>query len=158
MTDPRRENVWSYPRPPLLEPVPERIRVVFDGREIVDTLSAWRVLETSHPPTYYLPRADIRPDALAPAAGSSLCEWKGRAAYLDVVGATRRAARAAWSYPHPAAAFAPIAGHVAFYAAAMDACFVGDERARPQPGGFYGGWLTSWIEGPVKGDPGTEGW
>ena len=158
MVEIRRENVWSYPRPPLLQPVPQRIRIVFDGREIVDTLSAWRVLETSHPPTYYLPRADILPDALAPAAGSSLCEWKGRAVYLDVGGATRRAGRAAWSYPRPDPAFAPIAGHVAFYAAAMDACFVGDEQARPQPGGFYGGWLTSWIEGPVKGEPGTEGW
>ncbi len=152
------ESVWDYPRPPRLEPVAERIRVVFDGVAILDTQAAFRVLETSHPPTYYLPRADFSPGALAPAAGSSVCEWKGRAVYLDIVGPTRRAARAAWSYPDPTPAFAAIAGHVAIYAAAMDACFVGDEQARPQPGGFYGGWVTSWIAGPVKGEPGTEGW
>ena len=152
------ENVWDYPRPPRLERATDRVRIQFDGLVIVDTGDAWRVLETSHPPTYYLPRQDFRPDALAPAAGTSFCEWKGRAVYLDVVGPTRRAARAAWSYPDPTPAFREIAGHVAVYPAAMDACFVGDEQVRPQPGGFYGGWVTSWIAGPVKGEPGTEGW
>ena len=91
------------------------------------------------------------------AAGSSVCEWKGRAVYWDVVGPTRRAFRIGWSYPEPTPAFAPIAHHVAFYAGLMDACFVGDEQVRPQPGGFYGGWVTSWIEEPVKGESGMEG-
>ena len=158
MTARPRENVWDYPRPPRLESVPDRLRVVFDGVVIADTLAGWRVLETSHPPVYYLPQAEILPGALAPADGSSFCEWKGAARYLDVVGPSRRASRAAWTYPEPTIPFAPIAGHVAFYPAAMDACFVGDEAALPQPGGFYGGWITSWIEGPFKGGPGTRGW
>ena len=153
-----RESVWSYPRPPRLEPVADRLRVVFDGVTIADTIAGWRVLETSHPPTYYLPQSDILPGVVVPADGSSFCEWKGRAGYLDVVGPGRRAERAAWTYPVPTAPFAPIAGHVAFYVKAMEACFVGDEQATPQPGGFYGGWVTSWLDGPFKGAPGTRGW
>lgn len=158
MTDQRLESVWTYPRPPRLEPAPERIRIVFDGLTIADTTRASRVLETSHPPTYYLPRADIAPGALVAAAGRSVCEWKGVATYFDVIGRSRRAPRAAWTYPDPTPDFASIAGYVAFYAGPMDACFVGDERVQPQPGGLYGGWVTSWLEGPFKGDPGTEGW
>lgn len=155
---PGQESVWAYPRPPRLEPVPERLRVVFDGTVIADTLRGHRVLETSHPPVYYFPPADIRPGALRPAGGGSFCEWKGRAAYFDVLGRTRHAARVAWAYPDPTPAFSAIAGHVAFYAAPMDACTVGEEQARPQPGGFYGGWITARVVGPFKGVPGSSGW
>jgi len=153
-----QESVWAYPRPPRLEPVRARLRVVFDGLVIADTLAGHRVLETSHPPTYYLPPADIRPGTLVPAPGASLCEWKGRAVYLTVVGPTRRAERAAWAYPDPTPPFLAIAGFVAFYAGPMDACYVGEERVTPQPGGFYGGWITSNLVGPFKGEPGSAGW
>ncbi|TNC15233.1 DUF427 domain-containing protein [Methylobacterium terricola] len=155
---PGQESVWDYPRPPRLEPVPERLRVVFDGVTIADTVRGWRVLETSHPPSYYLHPDDIRPGVLVPAGGGSVCEWKGRALYFDVAGPTRRAERVAWAYPRPTNAFAALAGHVAFYAAPMDGCFVGDARVTPQPGGFYGGWITDRIVGPFKGEPGSMGW
>ncbi len=155
---PGQESVWDYPRPPRLEPVPERLRVIFEGVTIADTVRGWRVLETSHPPTYYLPPGDILPGALASVGGGSVCEWKGRAAYFDVVGPQRRAERVAWAYPKPTERFAALADHVAFYAGPMDACFVGEERVIPQPGGFYGGWVTGRIVGPFKGEPGTMGW
>ncbi len=155
---PGQESVWDYPRPPRLERVPERIRIVFAGAVLADTGSAWRVLETSHPPTYYLPPGDIAAGALVPAGGGSVCEWKGPAAYFDVVLNGRRAPRVAWTYPKPLPPFAALADHVAFYADPMDGCFVGDERATPQPGGFYGGWITERIVGPVKGGPGSWGW
>jgi uncharacterized protein (DUF427 family) len=125
---------------------------------VCDTGSAWRVLETSHPPTYYLPRSDFRPGSLRPGRGTSFCEWKGWARYLDVVGGDRVEAAAAWEYPVPADPYAPLADHVALYCARMDRCTVGGEVALPQPGGFYGGWVTSWITGPFKGGPGTSGW
>ncbi|GEP07954.1 hypothetical protein MOX02_59920 [Methylobacterium oxalidis] len=150
--------MWDYPRPPRLEPVPERLRVVFDGVTIADSVRGWRVLETSHPPTYYLPPDDILPGALASAEGSSFCEWKGRAVYYDVIGPQRRIRRMAWAYPKPSAPFAALTNHIAFYAGPMDACFVGEERVTPQPGGFYGGWVTGRVVGPFKGEPGTEGW
>lgn len=155
---PGQESVWDYPRPPRLEPEPRRITVVFAGVTVADTTAAWRVLETSHPPTYYLPPADVDPLCLRPADGRSFCEWKGLASYLDVTASGRVAPVAAWTYPEPTAAFAALAGHVAFYCAAMDRCTVGGEAARPQPGGFYGGWVTSWVVGPFKGPPGTLGW
>ena len=155
---PGQESVWDYPRPPRLERVPERIRIQFAGEGLAATAAAWRVLETSHPPTYYLPPGDVASGALRPAGGGSVCEWKGRAAYHDVVLGGRRAERAGWSYPEPTRDFAAIAGHVAFYASPMDACFVGNEKAEPQPGGFYGGWMTRRIVGPVKGGPGSWGW
>jgi uncharacterized protein (DUF427 family) len=138
--------------------VSARLRVTFGGQVIADTTAGYRVLETSHPPTYYLPPADIRPNALVPALGGSLCEWKGRAIYLTVVGPTRRAERAAWAYPDPTPFFQAIAGYVAFYPGPMDTCFVGEERVTPQPGGFYGGWITRGIVGPFKGEPGSGGW
>lgn len=132
--------------------------VVFDGEVVADAVAGWRVLETSHPPTYYLPPESIRPGVLRPAPGGSFCEWKGRAVYLDVVSGRRRANRAAWTYPDPTPAFVAIARYVAFYAGPMDACYVGDEQVTPQPGGFYGGWITSRVVGPFKGEPGSEGW
>ncbi|MEM9252033.1 MAG: DUF427 domain-containing protein [Planctomycetota bacterium] len=156
---PGQESVWDYPRPPRLEPVPETIRVVFDGREIARTSRAWRVLETSHPPTYYLPPGDFAEGVLRPVDGaSSVCEWKGRAAYFDVVSDGRVADRAAWSYPRPTRGFADIADHVCLYCHAMDACWVGEHRATPQPGNFYGGWVTPTVVGPFKGEPGTMHW
>ena len=146
------ESVLDYPRPPRLEPVPQRIRVVFGGVTVADTTGAHRVLETTHPPVYYVPRADVLAGALvASGGGTTFCEWKGTARYFDVVAAERRSERAAWSYPAPTAGFEAITDAVAFYCAPMDACFVGEEQATPQPGGFYGGWVTSGIVGPFKG-------
>ncbi len=155
---PGQESVWDYPRPPRLEADARRVRVVLGGETIADTVRAQRVLETSHPPTFYLPRADFAPGALVPAPGSSFCEWKGHAAYLDLVGGGRTAPRAAWFYPAPTARFAALVDHVALYPGAVDACLVGDERVRSQEGDFYGGWITDEIVGPFKGAPGTWGW
>ena len=153
-----RESVWDYPRPPRLEPVTERIRVEFGGRTIADTTRAWRVLETSHPPVYYIPPEDVAMKHIESAAGGSLCEWKGRAVYHTVRVGDQVAEQAAWSYPSPTPAYTSIKDHLAFYPGKMDACRVGDERVEPQPGGFYGGWVTSNLEGPFKGGPGTMGW
>ena len=153
-----QESVWDYPRPPRLEPVGKRLRVVLNGVTIADTNNGKRVLETSHPPVYYFPRQDVRMDLLTRADGTTFCEWKGIAHYHDVTADGRRARRAAWSYPEPTGAFVDIRDHLAFYAHLMDACFVGDEQARPQTGSFYGGWITDAIAGPFKGGPGTRGW
>ena len=155
---PGQESVWDYPRPPRLEPVRERLRVAAGGLTVADTLSGFRVLETSHPPVYYFPPDSVAAGVLRPAAGGSLCEWKGRAVYFDLVTPARTEAQAAWAYPRPTAPFAAIAGFVAFYAGRVDACFVGDERVTPQPGGFYGGWVTARVVGPFKGVPGSIGW
>lgn len=132
--------------------------MVLGGATIADTTRAVRVLETSHPPTFYLPREDFADGALVAARGSSFCEWKGRAAYLDVVGGGVTAPGAAWYYPDPVPAFAALRDHVAVYPGRMEACFVGDERVRAQEGDFYGGWITAEIVGPFKGGPGTWGW
>jgi len=154
-----QESVWDYPRPPALERVPQRLTIAFGGGVIADTTAGWRVLETSHPPVYYFPPEDIAPGALREAPGSSVCEWKGRAVYWTVAGADGRVAEAAaWSYPDPVERFAAIRDHVAFYCGPMDRCTVGDEEATPQPGTFYGGWVTSGVVGPFKGEPGTWGW
>ena len=155
---PGQESVWDYPRPPRLEREGRRIRIVHRGAVLVDTHAAWRTLETSHPPTYYLPLADVDADCLAPASGQSWCEWKGRARYWDVLIGGDRLSRVGWSYPEPTAGFAPIADCIAFYCAPFDDVWVGEERARPQPGGFYGGWITSWLAGPFKGGPGSQFW
>lgn len=161
-TRPGQESVWDYPRPPRLEPVRRRVRVVLGGETIADTTKGYRVLETSHPPNYYFPPDDIVDGALEPATGISLCEWKGRARYYTVrggpAGHERVEQQAAWGYSEPSPAFAPIRDHVAFYAQRMDACFVDDEQVVPQPGGFYGGWITSDVVGPFKGGPGSRGW
>ncbi len=153
-----QESVWDYPRPPRLEAVQQTVRIIIGDSEIARTDSAYRVLETSHPPTYYLPPADIDASVLQQGAGRSFCEWKGAATYWSIRVGDRLIENCAWSYPTPTGTFAPIKDHLAFYAAAMDACYVGDELARPQPGGFYGGWVTSNVIGPFKGEPGTEFW
>jgi uncharacterized protein (DUF427 family) len=155
---PGQESVWDYPRPPALVASEELVTVVLGGVEICETSTSWRVLETSHPPTYYLPRAAFREGALVPAAGSSFCEWKGEAAYLDVVGGTTVRRRAGWYYPQPSPRFAALRGHIALYPGLMDLCLVDGERVEPQPGGFYGGWVTSSVVGPFKGGPGSQGW
>lgn len=147
------ESVWDYPRPPRIEPTPRRIRVVLGGETIVDTTRALRVLETTHPPVYYVPIADVCAEALQSTARSTFCEFKGAARYFRVVGGAKQEDDAAWTYDD-----GPLAGHVAFYAGRMDACFVDDEKVTPQEGGFYGGWITSDLVGPFKGGPGTMGW
>ena len=152
-----QESVWDYPRPPAIRADSRRVRVLLGRHVIADTREALRVLETASAPTFYLPLADVDAAALVPARGVSLCEWKGAASYFDVSCAELHVARAAWSYLEPKPAFAAIAGHLAFYPALLD-CFVDGERVRPQPGGYYGGWLTSEIVGPVKGEPGSGGW
>jgi uncharacterized protein (DUF427 family) len=155
---PGEESVWDYPRPPRIERVLARVTVEFGGRLIADTTEAWRILETSHPPSYYLPPTDVDAGVLQAAGGGSFCEWKGSARYWTVEVGDRRAERSAWSYPNPTADFGALRDHLAFYAAAMDRCTVDGEEVQPQPGGFYGGWITSRIKGPFKGGPGTMGW
>jgi uncharacterized protein (DUF427 family) len=155
---PGQESVWDYPRPPRIEDTGVHIVVVFHGVTIAETQRAKRVLETSHPPVYYIPPQDIRSEFLIAAAGRSHCEWKGRASHFNVKVGDRVAERAAWTYPNPTPAFAVIKDHVAFYAGAMDHCLVNGEQVVPQPGGFYGGWVTGNILGPFKGGPGTAGW
>jgi uncharacterized protein (DUF427 family) len=155
---PGQESVWDYPRPPRVEATPKRIRVVFNGETIADTTRARRVLETSHPPVYYIPLEDIRAGVLERTSRSSFCEWKGRAGYYTVRVGDREARDAAWFYPAPNAAFASICDCVAFYPSRMDACYVDDERVESQEGDFYGGWITKDVVGPFKGAPGTWGW
>ncbi|GAC1317362.1 MAG: DUF427 domain-containing protein [Chloroflexota bacterium] len=153
------ESAWEYPRPPRLEATSRRVRVVLGGVTVADSVRALRVVETSHPPTYYVPPADVRLECLEALPGvGSVCEWKGAARYFHVSAGGQSALRAAWSYPQPTPAFRALADHLAFYVRQMDACFVDAERARPQPGGFYGGWVTSDVVGPFKGEPGSEGW
>ncbi|MEV6283811.1 DUF427 domain-containing protein [Kribbella sp. NPDC051770] len=156
--NPGQESVWDYPRPPRLEPSTEHLIVTYGGRAIAETSRSWRVLETSHPPTYYLPRSAFVDGSLRPAAGSSFCEWKGSAAYLDIISGDRVAERQAWYYPRPTEPFAALRDHVALYPGAVDLCTVDGEPVKPQPGGFYGGWITSRIVGPFKGSPGTSFW
>ena len=155
---PGQESAWDYPRPPAVRCSDELIVVVLGGVEICETSTSWRVLETSHPPTYYLPRTAFVDGSLLPARRESFCEWKGKASYLDVVGGDRVAARAAWFYPQPEPAYAALRGHVGIYAAAMDRCLVDGELVVPQPGAFYGGWITSAVSGPFKGILGSRGW
>ena len=153
-----QESVWDYPRPPRLEDSSKQIQIVFNGTVIAETNRAKRVLETSHPPTYYIPPQDIKQEYLVPTAQSSFCEWKGGAKYYGVAVGDKQATNAAWFYPNPTPAFASMQDYVAFYAHLMDACYVDGERVQPQPGNFYGGWITSDIVGPFKGGAGTWGW
>jgi uncharacterized protein (DUF427 family) len=152
-----RENVQSYPRPPILEPVPQRIVIRLGGVLVAETTRALRVLETHHAPTYYLPPDDVAAELRA-MSGETLCEWKGAAHYFDVLSGTAIARRAAWTYERPLPSFAALAHHVAFYAGLMDEAWVGDLRVLPQPGGFYGGWITPNLDGRIKGAPGTRHW
>jgi uncharacterized protein (DUF427 family) len=155
---PEQESVWDYPRPPRVEPSDERVVLRLGGKTIADTTRSLRVLETSHPPTYYLPRDAFVPGVLEPAAGSSFCEFKGAAKYLSLRTADATAERAAWHYPTPSPGFEQLLDHIAVYPGAMDSCEVNGEAVTPQAGGFYGGWITSRVVGPFKGEPATLGW
>jgi uncharacterized protein (DUF427 family) len=157
-TGPGQESVWGYPRPPRVERSRATVEVVLGGERIASTRRAWRVLETSHPPNYYLPASAFVPGALVPAAGSSFCEWKGVATYWTLRGGDRVAVDAGWSYPDPRPGYESIRDHVAVYAGRVDACTVDGEVVTPQPGGFYGGWITAAVVGPFKGGPGSAGW
>ena len=155
---PGQESVWDYPRPPRLEDSGKQLQVVFNGVEIATTHRAKRVLETSHPPVYYIPREDIRAEYLTSTAKSSFCEFKGTAGYVTVTVGNKRVENAGWFYPTPTAAFATLKDYIAFYPSKMDACFVDGEQVTPQAGDFYGGWITQDIVGPFKGEPGTWSW
>ncbi len=155
---PDQESVWDYPRPPRLEPTHQHIQVIFNGVTIADTTHAQRVLETSHPPVYYIPLDDILREHLAKTTRVSYCEWKGEASYYTIIVGNKQAENAAWFYPNPTPAFAAIQDYVAFYPSLMDACYVDGELVQAQPGDFYGGWITSKIVGPFKGAAGTWGW
>ncbi len=156
------ESVWDYPRPPRVEPSSELVEVELGGRVVASTTTSWRVLETSHPPTYYLPRAAFAAGTLRVAAGRTWCEWKGQVSYVDLVvqgtDGDVVAPRAGWSYELPSPGFEVIAGAVAVMPALVDRCTVDGEVVVPQPGGFYGGWITGRVTGPFKGGPGTTGW
>jgi uncharacterized protein (DUF427 family) len=153
------ESVWDYPRPPRVEQTSSHVRVVHDGVVVADSTRSLRVLETSHPPGYYIPREDVVAVRFEPsAARATICEWKGAATYLDVVTPGGRVERAAWTYTEPRAGFEEIRDAVAFYAQAVDECCVDEERVNPQDGSFYGGWITSDVVGPFKGAPRTTGW
>lgn len=155
---PGQESVWDYPRPAIAEPTEAHIVIEHCGRIVVDTRSSVRTLETSHPPSYYIPCADIAAGFLRRAAGSSFCEWKGAATYWDVVIDHMVLARVGWSYATPTPSFEMLRDHVAFYAAPFDRCMVDGEIVTPQPGAFYGGWITSRVAGPFKGVPGSTRW
>lgn len=152
------ESVWDYPRPPRLERSSAKVTIVFAGKTIVDSDRCWRVLETSHPPVYYVPREDVAEGVLERAAGRSYCEFKGDATYWDVVVGEARSARAAWSYEEPSPPYRELVSALAFYPSRVDECRVAGELVRPQEGDFYGGWITGDISGPFKGAPGTMGW
>jgi uncharacterized protein (DUF427 family) len=152
------ESVWEYPRPPRLEESHKLVRVEFVGEVIAETVRAWRVLETSHPPVYYIPPEDVRAEFLRPSRRRTYCEFKGEANYYDLVAGGREVRDAAWYYPEPTPGYEAIRDHLAFYPGRVDGAFVDDERVVAQPGDFYGGWITADIEGPFKGGPGSAGW
>jgi len=155
---PGQESVWSYPRPAVAQQSNCHIVIKHAGQTIAETRSAVRTIETSHPPSYYIPPADIAPGLLRRAGGSSFCEWKGAAIYWDVLVGDIVLPRVGWTYPSPTTAFAMLRHHVAFYAGPFDRCLVDGELVTPQAGAFYGGWITSRVVGPFKGAPGTGGW
>lgn len=153
-----QESVWDYPRPPRVEPTSKRVRVIFNGVVIADTTRAIRVLETSHPPSYYIPQADIRMNYFAKTSRRTVCEFKGQASYWTITVSDKQAQNACWGYEHPIKGYEAITGYISFYPSRMDACYVADELVVAQEGDFYGGWITSDIVGPFKGGAGTFGW
>jgi uncharacterized protein (DUF427 family) len=154
---PGQESVWDYPRPPRLEALDGRVQVWLNGTLIADTTEALRILETYHPPTVYLPPDDVYTRSLKPVPGTTYCEWKGTASYFDVEAGPTRVERAAWAYFDPTPPYAALVGHISFYPALVD-CSIDGERVTPQPGVFYGGWVTSKVVGPFKGSAGMDGW
>ncbi len=153
-----QESVWDYPRPPRLEESDELVEIELGGQTIARTTRSWRVLETSHPPTYYLPREAFAAGVLQETAGSSFCEWKGSATYFDLVGGERVATAGGWTYLSPSRDFTALTGAIGVTPLAVDRCLVDGEVVRPQEGGFYGGWITSRVVGPFKGVPGSGWW
>jgi len=153
-----QESVWRYPRPAIAEPSDRHVRIEHRGILVADTRAAVRTLETSHPPSWYVPPADIAAGLLCRYDRRSFCEWKGQAVYWRLAVGDELLRDVAWSYPEPTPAFAILRDHVAFYAGQPDRCTVSGEQVRPQPGGFYGGWITSDLAGPFKGVPGSMGW
>ena len=158
LVGPGQESVWDYPRPPSAEVTGRRVVVEFAGRVVADTRRAIRVCETSHPPVYYVPRDDVAEGVLQRAGGGTWCEWKGVATYWDLVVDDRREAAVGWSYEDPSAGYEHLRSAVAFYPARVDRALVDGAQVRPQPGTFYGGWITDDVVGPFKGEPGTLGW
>ena len=158
MADRPTESVWDYPRPPSAERTARHIRATLAGRVIAETTRAVRVCETSHPPVYYVPPEDVAMEHLEPSAHTSFCEFKGQAHYYTLVIDGVRHSNAAWYYSHPSPGYEELANHIAFYARVFDEATVDGEQVTPQPGHFYGGWITHDIEGPFKGEPGTMGW
>jgi uncharacterized protein (DUF427 family) len=156
---PATESVWDYPRPPMVVPSRERVIIELDGNIVADTRRSLRVLETSHPPVYYIPGEAIAAGLLRPVSGRTWCEFKGSASYFDVACPSGRVVpHAAWHYPQPCTGYEALVGHVAFYPGRVDRCAVDDETVVAQPGDFYGGWITRRVTGPFKGPPGTAGW
>lgn len=153
-----QESVWDYPRPPRVEPVSERIRVIVNGVTVADSTNAYRVLETSHPPSYYIPQADIKMEHLTSTQRRTFCEFKGAASYWTITVGDRVERDAGWGYAQPSHGFEAITDHIAFYESRVDEAYVGAERVQAQAGDFYGGWITSKIVGPFKGGAGTQGW
>ena len=158
LPEPGQESVWDYPRPPTLKPDERLVTVEFGGIEIARSSSTIRVLETSHPPAFYIPPGDVLVEYFRPSERASFCEFKGQAVYFNIRVGDRTAANAAWCYPHPQPEYAAIGGYFSFYPGKMDSCTVDGDTVTPQPGDFYGGWITAEIVGPFKGEPGTEGW
>jgi uncharacterized protein (DUF427 family) len=155
---PGQESVWDYPRPPRVVACGKSIRVEFDGQVIAQSSQTLRVLETSHPPVFYIPPSDVCQTFLIRSSRGTFCEFKGHAAYFDLISRERRSNSAAWCYDNPSAAFAMLKGFIAFYPSRVDGCWVETEKVRAQAGDFYGGWITSEICGPFKGEIGTSGW
>lgn len=150
--------MWSYPRPPRVEAVRRQVEVIFGGKTLAVTLAPLRVLETSHPPSYYLPPDAVFPGTLVPSGRTTRCEFKGTATHLTVMMGRERAEDGAWTYLDPSPGYEALAGYVAFHPGRMEVCLVDGDMAMPQAGGYYGGWITSEVVGPFKGEPGTEGW
>ena len=155
---PGQESVWDYPRPPRVEPTDDLVVVELGGAVVAETTRALRVLETSQPPAFYLPPADVDMSRLVATSGRTTCEWKGVASYFDVAVDDIVAAAAAWAYPEPTEGFEALTDHIAFYPRKMDRCCVAGEVVQVMEGDFYGGWITSKVVGPFKGGPGTWGW
>ena len=151
-----QESVWDYPRPPTLVMSDERVEVSDASVPIATSVAALRVLETASPPTYYLPKKDIDWRQLVKISQSSFCEWKGEASYYALASDPQQVP-IAWLYANPSNSFAAIHDHASFYPGRVE-CRVNSERVRPQPGEFYGGWITDGVRGPFKGEPGTGHW
>ena len=155
---PGQESVWDYPRPAICEPTSRRVEIIHRGVKIVDTKRAWRTLETSHPPTYYIPPADVMISLLNPNPRRTMCEWKGQANYWDIAVDGDVIEAGAWSYPSPTLPFAAIRDFLAFYPDPLDECLIDGIKITPQPGQFYGGWISQYECGPFKGGPNSRFW